>query len=83
MHTPYSVTPYVDECYVKTGNNKRSAEATRGGAKGEVLPPKCDHMTGCFFFNSGLWGYWHCGQSWPIVPASGNSEDDCGEADGM
>jgi hypothetical protein len=20
---------------------------------------------------------------WPIVPASGNSEDDCGEADGM
>jgi hypothetical protein len=21
--------------------------------------------------------------SWPIVPASGDSEDDCGEADGM
>jgi hypothetical protein len=36
-----------------------------------------------FFFNSGLWGYWHCGHSWPIVPASGDSEDDCGEADGM
>jgi hypothetical protein len=36
------------------------------------------------FFNSGLWGYWHCGHSWPIVPASGDSsEDDCGEADGM
>jgi hypothetical protein len=31
----------------------------------------------------GLWGYWHCGHSWPIVPALGNSEDDCGEADGM
>jgi hypothetical protein len=31
----------------------------------------------------GLWGYWHCGHSWPIVPASGDSEDDCGEADGM
>jgi hypothetical protein len=31
----------------------------------------------------GLWGYWHCGQSWPIVPASGDSEDDCGEADGI
>jgi hypothetical protein len=30
-----------------------------------------------------LWGYWHCGHSWPIVPASGDSEDDCGEADGM
>jgi hypothetical protein len=27
--------------------------------------------------------YWHCGHSWPIVPASGDSEDDCGEADGM
>jgi hypothetical protein len=35
------------------------------------------------FFLFGLWGYWHCGHSWPIVPASGNSEDDCGEADGM
>jgi hypothetical protein len=31
----------------------------------------------------GLWGYWHCGHSWPIVPASGDNEDDCGEADGM
>jgi hypothetical protein len=30
-----------------------------------------------------LWGYWHCGHSWPIVPASGDSEDDCGEADGI
>jgi hypothetical protein len=36
-----------------------------------------------FFLNSGLWGYWHYGYSWPIVPASGDSEDDCGEADGM
>jgi hypothetical protein len=35
------------------------------------------------FFNSGLWGYWHCGHSWPILPASGDSEDDCVEADGM
>jgi hypothetical protein len=33
-----------------------------------------------FFF---LWDYWHCGHSWHIVPASGDSEDDCGEADGM
>jgi hypothetical protein len=31
----------------------------------------------------GLWGYWHCGHSWPIVPASGDIEDDCGETDGM
>jgi hypothetical protein len=29
-----------------------------------------------FFFDSGFWGYWHCGHSWPIVPASGDSEDD-------
>jgi hypothetical protein len=36
-----------------------------------------------FFFYSGLSGYWHCGHSWPIVPASGDSEYDCGEADGM
>jgi hypothetical protein len=36
-----------------------------------------------FLINSGLWGYWHCGLFWPIVPASGDSEDDCGEADGM
>jgi hypothetical protein len=26
-----------------------------------------------------LWDYWHCGHSWPIVPASGDSEDNCGE----
>jgi hypothetical protein len=31
----------------------------------------------------GLWGYWHWDHSWPIVPASGDSEDDCGEADGI
>jgi hypothetical protein len=37
-----------------------------------------------FLFVGGwLWGYWHCGHSWPIVPASGDNDDDCGEADGM
>jgi hypothetical protein len=35
------------------------------------------------FFYSGLWGSWHCGHSWPFVPASGDSKDDCGEAEGM
>jgi hypothetical protein len=30
-----------------------------------------------------FWGYWHCGYSWHIVPASGYSEHDCEEADGM
>jgi hypothetical protein len=34
---------------------------------------------GVIFFLFGLWDYWHCGHSWPIVPASGDSEDDCGE----
>jgi hypothetical protein len=36
-----------------------------------------------FFLNSGLWGYWQYGYSGLIVPASGDSEDDCGEAVGM
>jgi hypothetical protein len=31
----------------------------------------------------GVWVYWHCGRAWAIMPASGDSEDDCGEADGM
>jgi hypothetical protein len=36
-----------------------------------------------FFILYGLWGFWHCGHSWLIVPALGDSEDDCGEADGI
>jgi hypothetical protein len=36
-----------------------------------------------FLLLFGLWGYWHCGHSWPIVPASDDSEGDYGEADGM
>jgi hypothetical protein len=36
-----------------------------------------------FLLLFGLWGYWPCGHSWPIVPASGDSEYDCAEADGM
>jgi hypothetical protein len=35
------------------------------------------------FFLFGLRDYRHCGHSWPIVPASGDNEDDCGEHDGM
>jgi hypothetical protein len=31
------------------------------------------------FYYFDLWGYWHCDHSWPILPASGDSEDDCGE----
>jgi hypothetical protein len=36
-----------------------------------------------FLFYSGLRCYLHCGHAWPMVPASGDSEDDCGDADGM
>jgi hypothetical protein len=36
-----------------------------------------------FFLLFGLWGYWHCEHFWPFVPASGDTEDDCGEGDGM
>jgi hypothetical protein len=36
-----------------------------------------------YFFLFGLWDYRHCGHFWPIVPASGDNEDDCGEHDGM
>jgi hypothetical protein len=35
-----------------------------------------------FIYLFGLWDYRHCGHSWPIVPASGDNEDDCGEHDG-
>jgi hypothetical protein len=44
---------------------------------------KADNRFFIYFFNSGLRCYWQCGHSWSIVPASGDSEDDCGEADGM
>jgi hypothetical protein len=29
------------------------------------------------------WDFGYRGHSWPIVPALGDSKDDCGEADGM
>jgi hypothetical protein len=40
------------------------------------------------FFLFVRWDFGYCGHSWPIVPASGDSEGDCsegdcGEADGM
>jgi hypothetical protein len=37
------------------------------------------HLRFSLFLLFGLWGYWHCGHSMPIVPASGDNEDDCGE----
>jgi hypothetical protein len=37
--------------------------------------------TTIFLLLFGLWGYWHCGHSWPIVHVSGDSEDDCREAE--
>jgi hypothetical protein len=44
---------------------------------------KAKNLSAPLLFLFGLGGYWHCGHSWPIVPASGESEDDCEEADGM
>jgi hypothetical protein len=38
-------------------------------------------VEGFFFF--GLSDYRHCGHSWPIVSASVDNEDDCGEHGGM
>jgi hypothetical protein len=52
----------------------------RRGGKPATNPPEFLFI---FLLLFGLWGYWHCGHSWPIVPASGDSEDDCGESDGM
>jgi hypothetical protein len=49
-----------------------SFQTLRGGVRGRII---------VLLFS--LWGYWHCGHSWPTVPASGDNEDDCGEADGM
>jgi hypothetical protein len=57
--------------------NEAACEIVPGKVRGNLTKPMI------FFFNSGLWGYWHCGHSWPIVPASGDSEDDCGDADGL
>jgi hypothetical protein len=47
--------------------------------------PATNHLSygAAYFFLFCLWNCWHCGHSWPIVPASGDSEDECGEADGM
>jgi hypothetical protein len=42
-----------------------------------------DYKYTFFFKLFGLWGYWLYGHYCPIVPASGDSVDDCGEADGM
>jgi hypothetical protein len=36
-----------------------------------------------YFFAFFIIIIWFVRLSWPIVPASGDSEDDCGEADGM
>jgi hypothetical protein len=44
---------------------------------------KCTLSAVTRFFLFELWDYRHCGHSWPIVPASGDNEDDCGEHDGM
>jgi hypothetical protein len=51
--------------------------------KKNIKLPPFGIIINVIFLLFGLWGYWHCDHSWPIVPASGESEDDCGEVDGM
>jgi hypothetical protein len=43
------------------------------------------HWRHCWIMKFGffLFGLWDYRQFWPIVPASGDNEDDCGEHDGM
>jgi hypothetical protein len=36
-----------------------------------------------FFFLFEMWYFGYCRHSWTIVPASGDSKDDCGEIGGM
>jgi hypothetical protein len=48
-----------------------------------ILPQPFQLFIVRVFFLFWLWDYRHCGHSWPIVPASGDNEDDCGEHDGM
>jgi hypothetical protein len=66
--------PPIDTCKTKTEIEWEKSE-NKGTRTVDVKK--------AVFFLFGLWGYWHRGHSWPIVPASDDNEDDCGEADGM
>jgi hypothetical protein len=72
-------------CYLSVWNKKKTIPVTgREGPYGcetSRIPRFIHYYYYLLFF--GLWGYWHWGHSWPIVPASGDIEDDFGEADGM
>jgi hypothetical protein len=70
----------------KNNNNKFEAFKGKSPIGATIIIPnnllgRASHFIYPYFF--GLWGYWHCGHSWPVVPASGDNEDDCGEADEM
>jgi hypothetical protein len=69
-------------------HHKIPHDQTRGWSRAAAVGSR--RLTACAMarpvqavFLFGLWGYWHCGHSWRILPASSDSEDDCGEADGM
>jgi hypothetical protein len=72
--------------------NSHCVTFLRDGQTSQTYDAKINnsHLTGIVIMNTllfitifGLWAYWHCGLCWPVVPASGDSEDDCAEADGM
>jgi hypothetical protein len=37
----------------------------------------------CNFFSYVRWDFGYCGHYWPIVPAPGDTDGDCGEIGGM
>jgi hypothetical protein len=65
---------WTPELVWTTWRRKNSSSYRDSNSESSVAQP--------VFVLFGLGGYWHCGHSWPIVPASGDSEDDCGEVDG-
>jgi hypothetical protein len=71
---------YLVHCTFSCGQMRGIWEGL-GSSLGQEIG--CPDMFRVFFFLFGLWDYRHCGHSWPILPASGDNEDDCGEHDGM
>jgi hypothetical protein len=67
----------LDHSATVTGHKDWTTQQTE-----DISIRRREHTVFIYLF-FGLWGYWHCGHSWPIVPASGDNDDDCGEADGM
>jgi hypothetical protein len=80
FHTPYTAEPLWPDSSLKVCKNCWFLTLT---SYSTLYTLKNILYIFIYLWLFGLWGYWHCGHSWPNVPASGDSEDDCGEADGM